>query len=107
MDISTRVDRIDPELLLTDVAEESSKAILCRVMQARAFAAERAERSLRATLQADARVLLEQSARRMHLSGRGITRLLRVARTIADMDSALRVRPDHVSEALVYREWEA
>jgi magnesium chelatase family protein len=51
----------------------------------------------------DARVLSEQAADRLHLSARGFTRLLRVSRTIADLDECEAVQRPHVAEALVYR----
>ena len=43
--------------------------------------------------------MLADTARRMHLSGRAITRLLRVARTIADLEGYDRVREEHLMEA--------
>jgi len=45
----------------------------------------------------------EELARVHHLSGRGMTRLLRVARTLADLDDAERVRIDDLAEAASYR----
>jgi len=39
----------------------------------------------------------------LHLSARGYHRVLRVARTIADLEGADRVGEVHVSEALRYR----
>ncbi|WP_067732463.1 YifB family Mg chelatase-like AAA ATPase [Novosphingobium naphthalenivorans] len=49
------------------------------------------------------RKLLMQAAEAMHLSARGYTRVLRVARTIADLASAQSVGRIHVAEALSYR----
>jgi magnesium chelatase family protein len=46
---------------------------------------------------------LESAATRMHLSGRGLHRTLRVARTIADLDDSDRIGMAHLSEALAYR----
>ena len=43
----------------------------------------------------------------MRLSGRGLTRVLRVSRTIADLEGAERIDVQHVAEALGYREGEA
>lgn len=37
------------------------------------------------------------------LSGRGVSRVLRVARTIADVDRVVEVGEHHVAEALGYR----
>jgi magnesium chelatase family protein len=49
------------------------------------------------------RKLLRQAAEAMRLSARGYTRILRVARTIADMAGAEAVGRIHVAEALSYR----
>ena len=49
------------------------------------------------------RKLLAQAAEAMRLSARGYTRILRVARTIADMAGADGVGRLHVAEALSYR----
>lgn len=49
------------------------------------------------------RALLAQAAEAMRLSARGYTRVLRVARTIADLAGAPGVGRIHVAEALSYR----
>jgi magnesium chelatase family protein len=49
------------------------------------------------------RRLLAQAAEAMRLSARGYTRILRVARTIADMAGSEGVGRLHVAEALSYR----
>ena len=51
----------------------------------------------------DARSLGEQASDRLGLSARGFTRVLRVARTIADLDASDRIERPHVAEALSYR----
>jgi len=47
--------------------------------------------------------LLKLAAKRYNLSGRAIDKILRLARTIADLDSSDSVCLKHVSEALQYR----
>jgi magnesium chelatase family protein len=54
-------------------------------------------------LQPEARSLAEQAAERLKLSARGFTRVLRVARTIADLAGAAMVRRTDIAEALAYR----
>ncbi len=49
------------------------------------------------------RKLLAQAAEAMRLSARGYTRILRVARTIADLANSETVTRIHVAEALSYR----
>lgn len=51
----------------------------------------------------DGRALLTQAAETMCLSARGYHRILRVARTVADLDGSTRVKRGHLAEALSYR----
>ncbi|WP_299618216.1 YifB family Mg chelatase-like AAA ATPase [uncultured Tateyamaria sp.] len=56
-----------------------------------------------ATPDAEGRALLTKVAERFGLSARGYHRVLRVARTIADLDGAEAVQKPHVAEAVSYR----
>ena len=56
-----------------------------------------------ATPDPEARALLLRAAERFHLSARGYHRVLRVARTIADLDGADVVQKHHLAEALSFR----
>ncbi|WP_133479620.1 YifB family Mg chelatase-like AAA ATPase, partial [Cognatilysobacter segetis] len=51
--------------------------------------------------------LLEQAMERLQLSARSAVRILRVARTIADLAGAERIQTPHLAEALAYRGVEA
>ena len=88
------------------------------MLAARAYAGARATRARRRRwpgaelldacgLTARAQRFLEESARAQHLSGRGVTRLLRVARTCADLEGEPSVGVEHLGEALGYRAREA
>jgi magnesium chelatase family protein len=54
-------------------------------------------------LEASARQLLTSVGERLHLSARAFHRVLRVARTIADLEGEAALRTPHVAEALGYR----
>lgn len=118
LDIMTRVDRIDPERLLDIEAEgPTSTEIRTGVLAAREYALWRsgghsatlagAELLKACALDGEARSFLTSAARSKHLSGRAITRLLRVARTIADLEGCERVGELQLSEAMGFRGWEA
>lgn len=51
----------------------------------------------------DGQCILEQLVHSHHLSARGLTRILRVARSIADIEDCDRVRTNHLLEAVHYR----
>ncbi len=56
-----------------------------------------------ATPDAEARALLTRVAEQFHLSARGYHRVIRVARTIADLDGSDGVRKPHIAEAVSFR----
>ncbi len=114
IDLSLWVDQPSAEQLAGEPGEGSA-AIRDRVVAARERQERRlgpgrcngeidgAEVRLRCRLEGEARTLLASSHARLGLSGRGYERVVRVARTIADLGGADRVTVDHVEEALTLR----
>jgi magnesium chelatase family protein len=54
-------------------------------------------------IEAASQVLLQQAVDQMHLSARGYVRVLKVARTIADLEGSEKIELKHIAEALQYR----
>ena len=121
------MDRFDlrievPPVAYTDLdlpaSGDTSAQVAARVAAARAVQATRFAEVEGMHLNADAegavldrialpdaagRALLGKVAERFGLTARGYHRVLRVARTIADLDGSARVLSDHVAEAVSYR----
>ncbi|MAC33896.1 MAG: ATP-dependent protease [Haliea sp.] len=114
MDLRVTVGRLAPGALLEVSARGESSAqvrarvIRCRNAQLRRQGCENAALVGDALLQVCAlgsaeRSHLAKAAERLQLSGRGVHRCLRVARTLADMAGANCVGRAHLNEALAYR----
>jgi len=55
------------------------------------------------TVDSDSNDLLETAMERFGLSARAHSRILKIARTIADLDESLDIKSSHVAEAIQYR----
>ena len=117
IDLHVEVDPVSAADLALPPPAEGSEEVRARVAAARAIQSIRSERTgarTNAELDGDGletfatpdepgRKLLMQAAEAMRLSARGYTRMLRVARTIADLSGTEEVGRIHVAEALSYR----
>lgn len=121
IDLHVEVPAVTPGDLSLPPAAEGSAQVAARIAAARQIQTERFERlapgrGIRCNAEADGellediaapepqgRQLLTEAAERMRLSARGYHRVLRVARTLADLDGSATVRRIHIAEALTYR----
>jgi len=121
IDLHIEVPAVSPGDLALPPPAEGSAAVAHRVAAARARQAARyaglpAERRIRTNAEADGalldkaatpeaggRTLLIRAAEKLRLSARGYHRVLRVARTLADLEGTSTVGRRHVAEALSYR----
>jgi len=113
VDMAVSVDRIDPSLMVSMPDGEPSEPVRRRVADARERA-RAAGRPLTSALSgssllqacrldARSRQMLTTLGTEHHLSGRAMTRLMRVARTIADIEGSERVASPHLLEAIAFR----
>ncbi|MGP1394971.1 MAG: YifB family Mg chelatase-like AAA ATPase [Inquilinaceae bacterium] len=117
IDLHVDVPAVSPADLALPPPAEGSAAVAARVAAARARQDDRyAGLPIATNAEADGDVLdraaaldepgkalLNDAAGRLRLSARGYHRVLRVARTLADLDGAPAVRRPHIAEALSYR----
>ena len=117
IDIQLFLRKVDPKRLVQRRKAESSEAVAARVMEARRIQKERFagegifcnsamnSRQMEAycPLSESCRNLLEKIINRMGLSARACTRIIKLARTIADLAGAKDILPEHISEAASYR----
>ncbi|AGA64538.1 MG(2+) Chelatase Family Protein / ComM-related protein [Liberibacter crescens BT-1] len=123
------LDRIDiriemPAVSTTDLLmpsnAESSQSVAERILKARQYQQQRMEKMGISSVTNNAHcsvalieqiavpdsqgvLLLNEAAEKMHFSARGYHRILKVARTIADLDQSEIVKSIHLAEAIAYR----
>lgn len=118
IDIQVEIMPVAFDEIASSEAGESSAAIRSRVVAARAIQQERfaSEPHIHCNAQMNSRLLkeharldqesldiLRETMNRFDMSARAYDRILKVARTIADLDGSAEIRPDHVREAVGYR----
>ena len=121
------MDRIDMHVEVTPVAfnemsdpkpEEPSAAVRERVIRARGVQRARFTEAAgihtnammnakmirtMCPLSAESMSMIETAMERLHLSARAYDRIVKVARTIADLESCETIQPGHIAEAIRYR----
>ena len=107
-DIHIEVTPVPVSQLNREEKSESSAAIRERVVAARAIQTARFAMGSKLTRQYcvltdECRTIMEQAMNRLGLSARAYDRILRVSRTIADLEAAPDITPDHLREAITYR----
>ena len=120
IDIHLEIPAVSATDLMLPSSSESSAAVAERVLRARAVQAGRAEAlgldasmtnatlptgllERAASLDTPSMALMRDAADRLSLSARGFHRVLRVARTLADLSGAEAITRPHLAEALSYR----
>jgi len=118
IDIHLEVPAVKYKALTGETGGEPSEAMRDRVDRARVVQRERfanrpgiyanahmAPRDIRAhcKVSGGADALLKTAITRLGLSARAYHRILKIARTVADLDEAVSLEPKHVSEAIQYR----
>ena len=118
IDLQVVVSRIKPEEMTQHQPGETSESVRERVQTARRRAHDRFKAEPKLQCNADmqsrhlkdwcplddtSRLLLEGAVRKLGLSARATDRILKVGRTIADLDNAEHLQTHHIAEAIQYR----
>jgi len=117
VDIFVEVPHIDYEKLADDRLGEKSEKVQARIEAARAIQrqrfkgtklacnAEMTPTEVREFCQAEesARSLLKAAMKQLYLSARAFHRILKIGRTIADLENADIIKAHHIAEAIQYR----
>ena len=119
IDLQLIVSRVDAKKLVNRKPAESSATIAQRVRKARQLQKERfaqcsetvfcnagmnnRQTEIFCPLDAECKTLLERLIERMGLSARACSRIIRLARTIADLEDSPYIKPSHLAEAASYR----
>ena len=117
IDLHIEVDQVTYDDLTNDKLAEDSATIRERVSKARSIQNQRfindsihnnatmdtAMTKKYCTLSPEGEGILKTAFENLNLSARAYTRILKVARTIADLAGSAEILPEHISEAISYR----
>ena len=118
IDIHIEVPAVNYKDLSSDIKGESSDEIRQRVIEARIIQQQRFKETkhihnnsdmgtrevrIYCKLSKTCSDLLAMAMNKLNLSARAYDRILKVSRTIADLDKAAEILPQHISEAIQYR----
>lgn len=117
IDMHVEVPRVKFDKLSSDHNSEDSKTIKQRIQKARSIQKQRFQKSLFITnsemssqaakqfclVDEQSKQLLRNAVDQMHVSARAYFRILKLARTIADLAEEKRILMPHIAEALQYR----
>jgi magnesium chelatase family protein len=120
IDIHIEVPSLSPDELMNKRTGESSATVRRRVVKARekqlcrmkgrgiSCNAQMNSKAIQEFIEMDAETkdLLKAAIAQFNLSGRGYDRILKVSRTIADLEGAQNVEMHHVAEAINYRSFD-
>jgi magnesium chelatase family protein len=117
IDIHVEVPRISSETLTSEAVSGLSDDIRARVIQARLRQEKRygsantinaslsiKEYRSKIVLSSKVKKLLEQAGESLRLSGRAHSKVVKVAQTICDLEGSDEIKPEHIAEALQYRQ---
>ena len=121
IDIQVEVDGVEYDALICETVEETSAVVKRRADEARKIQrarfdggmvktnAEMGEKETRAycKLDKECEEVLKEAFERLHLSARARSRILKVARTIADLELSENITAEHLYEAISYRTYGA
>lgn len=113
IDLHVEVAAVESQELVGPMVSEASSVIASRVRQARQLQLKRGnytngqmtnrQINMWCKLSPATQVTAQQAISNLHISARGYMRLLRTARTIADLDNQPNIQQHHFTEALQYR----
>lgn len=114
LDLQIEVPRIGTELLRQEEKSEPSSIIRERVVRAQEIQTKRNRGKLNSQLTPNeikrwawpdptGLALIEQAMKNLHLSARAYFKILKIARTIADLENVLNIEKKHIAEAIQYR----